>query len=256
MTTTRYKMIVEYKGTAYRGWQRQRDVPSVQEDIERAIEAFSGQVVKIQAAGRTDAGVHANGQVIHADFEPFSKPMDGFLVAKAINAHLRPAPIAIVKAEIVDDEFHARFDATNKLYRYRIITRPAFLTHDRDLAWLRYRPLDVDAMHEAAQHLIGRHDFSSFRDAECQAKSPVRTLDRIEVTTRDYDDHGGQEITIEAEAKSFLHHQIRNITGTLHLVGEGKWKPDDVKTALEAKSRSAAGPTAPADGLYLVRIDY
>lgn len=254
--TQRYKMIIEYKGTNYHGWQRQVDVPTIQEDIETAIYKFSGQTVTIYAAGRTDAGVHAGGQVIHADFEAFTKPMDGFLVAKAINAHLRPAPIAVIKAEAVDDEFNARFDATNKLYRYRIITRPAFLTHDRDLAWLCYRPLDIAAMQEGAQHLIGKHDFSSFRDAECQAKCPIRTLDRIDISVKPYDDHGGQEIYIEAEAQSFLHHQIRNITGTLRLVGEGKWRPEDVRTALEAKSRTKAGPTAPADGLSLVRIDY
>ena len=253
---TRYKMTVEYRGTHYSGWQRQQDVPSIQQAIEAAIQKFSNQTVTIHAAGRTDAGVHAYGQVFHVDLAPFSKPMDGFQIAKAINAHLRPAPIAILDVETVSEEFHARFNASNKLYRYRIITRPSPLAIEQGLAWLFYRPLNVKAMQEAAQHLIGKHDFTSFRDSECQAKSPIRTLDRLDITTRPYDNHGGQEIRIEAQAQSFLHHQMRNITGTLHLVGEGKWQPHDVKTALDAKDRRQAGPTALADGLYLMRIDY
>lgn len=253
---TRYKMIVEYRGTDFSGWQRQKDVPSIQQSIEEAIKAFSGQGVTIHVAGRTDAGVHAYGQVIHVDLAPFSKPMDGFEIGKAINYHLKPAPIAIVDVQATHAGFSARFDATNKLYRYRIITRPSRLAIEDGLAWLSYRTLDVTAMHEAAQHLLGHHDFTSFRDSECQAKSPLRTLDRLDVTARPYDSVGGIEIHIEAEAQSFLHHQMRNMTGTLHMVGEGKLKPADVKSILEAKDRKAAGPTAPAEGLYLMRVDY
>ena len=253
---TRWKLTIEYKGTDYAGWQRQDDVPSIQQAIEEAITAFSGQEVALQAAGRTDAGVHAWGQVAHVDLDDFTKPMEPFEVAKAINAHLRPQPISILKAEIVDGEFHARFQAESKLYRYRLINRGAFLALERGLAWHLKRPLDVDAMYEAAQVLIGCHDFTTFRDSECQAKSPEKTLDRLDVTSRDYDDCGGREIIFETEARSFLHHQVRNMVGTLVLVGEGKWSAGDVKTALEAKDRTKGGPTAPAEGLYLVRIDY
>lgn len=253
---TRYRMTVEYKGTDYSGWQRQKHVPSIQQSIEEAITKFSGQDITIHAAGRTDAGVHATGQVIHFDLAPTKKPMDAFEVAKAINAHLRPAPIVITHGEVARADFHARFDATNKLYRYRIVNRACPLGLEKNLAWVQYKPLNVQAMHEAAQYLIGKHDFTSFRAAECQANSPIRTLDRLSVTARPYDNHGGTEIWIEAEAQSFLHHQIRNFAGTLQMVGEGKWKPSDIKAALEAKNRAAAGPTAPPDGLYLMRIDY
>lgn len=256
MTTTRYRMTVEYKGCNYAGWQRQKESPSVQEEIEKAIYKFCHQDITIHAAGRTDAGVHAVGQTIHVDFAPFKKPMDAFEISKAINAHLRPAPIVITHAQETRPDFHARFDATNKLYRYRIISRPCPLGIEQNLAWLTHRPLDVEAMHKGAQYLLGHHDFSSFRASECQAKSPMRTLDRLDVTSRPYDNHGGQEIWIEAEARSFLHHQMRNFAGTLHMVGEGKWQPEDIKTALEAKDRNKAGPTAPPEGLYLMRIDY
>lgn len=254
--TTRYKMTLEYKGTDFSGWQRQDHVPSVQQAIENAITAFSHQNITIQAAGRTDAGVHACGQVIHLDLMPTKKPMSPFEIMKAINAHLRPAPISIIKAEIVPDDFHARFGATNKLYRYRIINRRGLLGLDKDRAWLVYQPLNVNLMQRAAQYLIGKHDFSSFRASECQAQSPIRTLDRLDVTARPYDDCSGVEIWIEAEAQSFLHHQIRNFAGTLHMVGQGKITPEDIKTILQARDRTKAGPTAPPDGLYLMRIDY
>ncbi len=254
--TKRYKATVEYRGTDYSGWQRQKDVPSIQQAVEEAITAFSGQDITIQAAGRTDAGVHAMGQVIHFDFAPRKKEMDPFEITKAINAHLRPAPIVISHTEEVTDDFHARFDAINKLYRYRIINRGTPLSIEKGLAWLCHKPLNAVAMHEAAQHLLGHHDFTSFRAKECQAKSPMRTLDRLDVTTRPYDNHGGQEIWIEAEAQSFLHHQMRNFAGTLQLVGEGKWQPSDVKIALEAQNRAKSGPTSPPDGLSLMRIDY
>lgn len=255
--TQRYKFTIEYDGTDYAGWQRQEgDLLTVQGEIEKAIEKFSGQQVTLQAAGRTDAGVHAKAQVAHGDFEDFTKPMDPFEVAKAINAHLRPQKISIIGAATVDDEFHARFAAKNKLYTYRILVRPAFPALEQGLVWHIKKPLDADKMHEAAQVLIGHHDFSSFRDSQCQSKNPMRTLDRLDVRVRDYDQCGGQEILIVAEGQSFLHHMVRNLAGTLALVGEGKWTKEDLKAALEAKDRTKAGPTAPAAGLCLTRIDY
>lgn len=253
---TRWKLTIEYNGSDYSGWQRQDNVPSVQQEIEEAIEKFSGQSIRLHVAGRTDAGVHARGQVAHVDLDAFSKPMQPFEVAKAINAHLRPRPISIIKAEIVDSEFHARFHATNKLYRYRIVNRSAPPALDKKTAWHVKRPLDAAKMQEGAHYLLGHHDFTTFRDSQCQAKSPEKTLDRLDISLRDYDPAGGQEIWIEAEGRSFLHHQVRNMVGTLALVGEGKWTPEDVKTALAARDRSAGGPTCPADGLYLMRVDY
>lgn len=256
MTLTRYKLTIEYAGGEFCGWQRQDGAPSVQQTIEEAIAGFCGQNVTIHAAGRTDAGVHACGQVAHVDLAPFSKPMAGFEIAKAINAHLRPRPVAILKAEQVAHDFHARFMAVNKLYIYRILNRSAFPAIGAGKFWHVKKPLDVAAMREAAAHLTGHHDFTTFRDSQCQAKTPLRTLDRLEITERPCDSAGGLEIVIEAEARSFLHHQIRNMAGTLALAGEGKWTPQDVKTALEARDRTKGGPTAPPDGLYLARIDY
>ncbi len=253
---TRYKLTIEYRGTDYRGWQRQVDVPSIQQAIEDAIKGFSNQDVSVCVAGRTDAGVHARGQVAHVDLGEFSKPMDGYSITKAINAHLRPQPITIIHTQAVDDEFHARFSAVNKLYQYRIVNRPSLPALDNGLVWHVGRLLDVEAMRESAEHLLGKHDFSTFRDSECQAKSPIKTLDRLDIDVRDYDTCGGHEILIEVEGRSFLHHQVRNIAGTLSLVGLGKWEPKDMKIALEAKDRTKGGPTAPADGLYLMRVDY
>ncbi len=253
---TRYKLTIEYKGTDYFGWQRQKDRPSIQQAIEEAIYKFSGQTVQIQVSGRTDAGVHARAQVAHVDLDSFTKPMQPFEVAKAINAHLRPQPIAILLAEEVDSEFHARFDAINKLYRYRIVNRQGFMALEKELVWHIRKPMNASAMDEAAKVLLGRHDFTTFRDSECQANSPLRTLDRLDVTTRKYDTCEGQEIIIEAEGQSFLHHQVRNIVGTLSLVGEGKWSADDLRRALEACDRTKGGPTAPASGLYFMRVDY
>lgn len=254
---TRWKLTIEYVGTNYSGWQRQEEgVPSVQAAIEAAIKKFCQQDITIHVAGRTDAGVHAKGQVAHFDLDYGTRKLEGFDLMKALNAHLKPQPVGIIKAETVPDDFHARFNAKNKLYQYRILNRSAFPTFEQGLVWHFKRPLDVAAMKEAAKHLLGHHDFTTFRDSECQAKSPERTLDRLEITDKDYDESGGREILIEAEARSFLHHMMRNITGTLVMVGEGKWKPGDVKTALEARDRTKGGPTAPPDGLTLVRVDY
>lgn len=255
--TQRWKIIIEYDGTDYAGWQRQDGgIPSVQQDIEEAIFKFCGQDIRIHAAGRTDAGVHAGGQVAHFDLDYGDRPLTGFNLAKAINAHLLPKPVAIIHAQKVADDFHARFHACNKLYRYRIITRRARPVLDRAFAWHVKYDLNVDAMIAGAKHLIGHHDFTSFRDSNCQAKSPIRTLNRLDITTKPYDDYGATEIILELEAQSFLHHQCRNIAGTLVHVGRNKFAPDDVKDMLEAKDRAKAGPTAPACGLSLVRIDY
>jgi len=247
---TRWKLTIEYNGKPYNGWQRQDGQPSVQQAIEEAIHKFCQQDIRIHAAGRTDTGVHAMGQVAHFDLDYGTRSITGFELAKAINAHLKPHPVVILNAEEVDPEFHARFMATNKLYRYRIINRTFPIAIEQDFAWHVWKPLDAAAMHDAAQVLLGQHDFTTFRDSECQAKSPIRTLDRIELK------RNGDEIIMEVEAKSFLHHQVRNTIGTLMLVGEGKWTKADVKSALDAKDRTKGGMTAPPDGLYLVRIDY
>ncbi|MBK6896296.1 MAG: tRNA pseudouridine(38-40) synthase TruA [Alphaproteobacteria bacterium] len=254
---TRWKFTIEYDGSGFSGWQRQEEgIPTVQNAIEQAIKAFSGQSVTLHVAGRTDAGVHARGQVAHVDLEEFSKKMEPFEVAKAINALLRPQAVSILQAEPVAPDFEARYHAKSKTYRYRIINRYPPLALDRDLAWNIKKPLDVAAMREGAKLLIGHHDFSTFRDAECQAASPEKTLDKIEITDREYDSCGGREIFFELKARSFLHHMVRNIAGTLSLVGEGKWKPQDVKKALDTRDRTKGGPTAPAYGLYLMRVEY
>jgi tRNA pseudouridine38-40 synthase len=252
----RWKLVIEYNGNVFCGWQRQKDVPSVQQALEEAITAFCQQEIVVHVAGRTDAGVHALGQIVHFDLDYGARPLDGFDLMKALNYHLLPKPVSVIAAYKVEADFHARFDAVNKLYRYRIIQRPSFLALDRGTAWHFKRPLDTESMQIGANHLLGHHDFTSFRASECQAKSPFKTLERLDITTRPYDNEGGVEIIIETEGRSFLHHQVRNMVGTLALVGEGKWQPNDVKSALEAKDRTAGGPTAPPDGLYLVRIDY
>lgn len=256
MILQRWKIVIEYHGAGYHGWQRQDGLPTVQEAIETALHKFCQQNIRLHAAGRTDAGVHARGQVAHFDLDYGTRDLTGFDLAKAINAHLRPQPVSVVAAMPVSSDFHARYHAVNKLYQYRIINRPGFLALDRGLAWQYKKSLDIAKMQEAAQNLVGHHDFTTFRASNCQAKSPVRTLDRLEVRMCPYDSYGGQEVIIEAEGRSFLHHQVRNMVGTLALVGEGKWSPDDVKTALAAKHRAAGGPTCPPDGLYLMRIDY
>ena len=257
MTIKRWKITIEYNGAPYCGWQRQEEgVPSVQHAIEKAIFGFCQQDITIHVAGRTDSGVHAKAQIAHFDLDYGEREITGYELLKAINAHLRPQPISIIGAEIVSNDFSARFDALNKLYRYRIINRPGFLSLDYNLAWHCKKSLDPSLMNDAAQCLLGHHDFSTFRAADCQAKSPEKTLDRLDVSSFSYDDCGGQEIIIEAEARSFLHHQVRNMVGALTLVGEGKWTKEDLESALRAKDRKKGGPTAPAEGLYLVRVDY
>jgi tRNA pseudouridine38-40 synthase len=243
----RYCLRIEYDGGPFCGWQRQDNGPSVQAAIETAIFRFSGEQVTLSAAGRTDAGVHALGQVAHFDL---GRPFAPSKVRDALNHFLRPAPVAILEAVQVADDFHARFSARARHYRYRIVCRRAPLALERGRAWQLARALDGAAMNSAAQALVGTHDFTTFRAAECQAKSPVRTLDRLEVSTR------GDELWITASARSFLHHQVRSMVGTLKLVGEGKWRAEDVAAALAAASRERCGPVAPADGLYLVAVDY
>ncbi len=232
---TRYKLTIEYDGRDFVGWQRQDNGPSVQAALEDAVLKFCGETVTAQAAGRTDSGVHALGQVAHIDI---AKETDTDTVRDALNFHLKPAPVAVLQAEAVSDDFHARFSAIGRRYLYRIVNRRAPLALDRGRAWFVPVALDATAMHDAAQALVGQHDFTSFRAAECQARSPVKTLDRLDVT-RDAD-----EIRIEAAARSFLHHQ------------EGKWRRQDLAEALARRDRAAAGPTAPADGLYLVAVIY
>ncbi len=244
---TRYRLLVEYDGGPFVGWQRQDNGASVQGALEDAIEKLSGARVTVTGAGRTDAGVHAYGQVAHFDLEKHFEPGK---VRDALNHYLRPAPVVVLDAAVADGEFHARFSATARHYLYRILNRRSPPALDDGRVWHVSTRLDAEAMHHAAQALVGQHDFTTFRAAECQAQSPVKTLDRLDVSQR------GEEIHIEASARSFLHHQIRSFAGTLKLVGEGKWAPREVATALAAKDRAACGPVAPPDGLYLVRVDY
>lgn len=245
----RYRMTVEYDGIPYVGWQRQDNGPSVQGAIEGAILSLTGEKVSIRGAGRTDSGVHAMGQVAHADLSRDWKP---HTLRNALNAHLRLAGdrVAIVDVMEVDASFDARFSAIRRHYLYRIITRRAPLALEAGRAWWVPKDMDHEVMHAAAQMLVGRHDFTTFRSAHCQANSPVRTLDRLDVT------RSGDLIEIRATAQSFLHNQIRSFAGTLKLAGEGKWTPDDVRTALEARDRKACGPVAPPDGLYFMQVDY
>jgi tRNA pseudouridine38-40 synthase len=243
----RYRVRLEYDGSGFVGWQRQANGLSIQEALELAIERFCGEAVRVHAAGRTDAGVHALGQVAHFDLER-DAPVD--TVRDAVNFHLKPAPIAILESSLVPDDFHARVSARRRSYLYRIVNRRSPLALDVNRAWHVGPALDAAAMDEAAQILVGRHDFTTFRATWCQARSPVKTLDLLQIRRE------GEEIRIVAEARSFLHHQVRNMVGTLKLIGEGRWTPSDMKAALEAQDRAAGGPTAPPDGLYLVRVDY
>ena len=243
----RYKLLVEYDGTPFVGWQIQAGGLSVQGLLVDAIATFSGDKVAVQGAGRTDAGVHAFGQVAHVDL---AREWDTDTVRDALTAHLRPHPIAVLSAERVGDDFDARFSATRRHYLYRIVNRRADLTLDRDRAWRVARPLDAASMHAAAQGLVGRHDFTTFRAAECQAKSPVKTLDGLDV------ERSGEEILVHASARSFLHTQVRSMVGSLVLVGDGKWSAQDLAAALAARDRTACAPLAPPQGLYLVQVDY
>ncbi|NCO03691.1 MAG: tRNA pseudouridine(38-40) synthase TruA [Alphaproteobacteria bacterium] len=250
----RWKITIEYNGADYAGWQRQDNVPTIQDEIQKAIYKFCQQDIGIVGASRTDAGVHALGQVAHFDLDYGDRDISGYELAKAINAHLRPQPISVIKAQEVVSDYHARFSAHKKLYMYRLINRPSFLTLDRGRAWHFKRKLDIDAMIDAADIFLGEHDFSSFRAAECQAKSPIRTIDTLSFTT--LPSGNGTEIQMYIEGQAFLHHMVRNIMGTLTLVGEGKWSKQDVAQALKAKDRAAGGVTAPPDGLYLMHIHY
>lgn len=244
---TRWRITIEYDGGPFVGWQRQENGPSVQAALEEAIQAFSGEDVLVEGAGRTDSGVHALAQVAHFDL---ARETDPDTVRDAVNFHLKPRPVAVLAAETAAPDFHARFSAQGRDYLYRIVNRRAPLALEAGRAWRVPVPLDADAMHVAAQALVGRHDFTSFRAAQCQAASPVKTLDALAVR-RD-----GEAITIAAAARSFLHNQVRIITGTLRLAGEGKWSRKDVEAALAARDRAAAGPTAPPDGLYLAAVRY
>ncbi|WP_344694429.1 tRNA pseudouridine(38-40) synthase TruA [Sphingomonas cynarae] len=244
---TRFALTVEYDGRPFMGWQRQPHGPSVQGALEAAVRAITGETVAVHAAGRTDAGVHALAMRAHCDI---AKPIDAFRLREALNARLRPAPVAVLACDMVADDWHARFSCLGRAYEYRIVNRRAPLTWERGLAWQVPQPLDAMAMAMAAAMLVGRHDFTTFRSAHCQADSPVRTLDRLEVI------HAGDRIAVIAAARSFLHHQVRSMVGCLALVGMGRWTPDDVATALAARDRARLGLNAPPDGLFFTDAVY
>ncbi len=243
----RYKLTIEYDGGPFVGWQRQDNGLSVQQAIEEAVEAFCQERAVVHCAGRTDAGVHALGQVAHIEIAKEAPPDK---VRDALNFHLRPHPIAILQAEVAAPDFHARFSATGRSYFYRILLRRAPAALERGHVWHLPFPLDAGAMHAAAQELVGHHDFTSFRSTACQAPSPMKTLDELSVS------RAGEEIHVTAKARSFLHNQVRIMVGTLKLVGEGKWSARDVAKALAAADRTQGGPTAPPDGLYLTEVRY
>jgi tRNA pseudouridine38-40 synthase len=243
----RYRLTIEYNGGAFSGFQRQDGHETVQSRLEAALSKLDGAPVTVHCAGRTDSGVHAVGQVIHVDLQ---RPRPAWMVRNAVNHHVRPALISALDCSLAQPDFNARRHAIGRSYRYRILNRRAPSALEQGLVWHVAPPLDAAAMHEAAQRLVGHHDFTSFRAAHCQARSPVKTLDRLDVIRH------GEEIWIEAAARSFLHNQIRILTGTLKLVGDGKWTPDDVTTALAACNREAAGPTAPPTGLYFMKVHY
>jgi len=244
---TRFRLTIEYDGRPFMGWQRQAHGPSVQQTIEEAMQAITGAPALVQAAGRTDAGVHALGQVAHVDC---TRPMTGFRLMEALNARLRPHPVAILDCRPVDDAWHARFACIGRRYRYVIVNRRAPLTHEAGLAWRVPVALDAAAMQAAAQHLVGLHDFTTFRSAQCQSDSPVKTLDRLAIT------RVGDRVIVEAAARSFLHHQVRSMVGCLAMVGRGQWTAEDLQAALEARDRAALGLNAPPDGLYFMKALY
>lgn len=243
----RYRLLIEYDGTAYSGWQSQATGNGVQDHIERSILAFAGTEVRLKGAGRTDAGVHALGQVAHFDID---KPLRPDTIRDAGNVHLRPHPITIVEADEVPDTFDARFSAKKRHYVYRVMARRAPPTLDRHLIWHVKVPLDVPAMVEASKVLLGKHDFTTFRSADCQSKSPVKTLDQLDVR------EVGNEIHFIVSARSFLHNQVRSMVGGLRKVGDGRWTADDLKASLEAADRTACAPVAPPEGLCLMKVDY
>jgi tRNA pseudouridine38-40 synthase len=243
----RYRLLIEYDGTELAGWQLQDTLPTVQGVLENAVEKLHSQHCLVYGAGRTDAGVHAMGQVAHVDLP---KSWDPFVLRNAINGNVRPFKVSVIEAEEVSDDFHARFKATERRYLYRIQNRRAPPALDHGKVWHVPAPLDADAMHEAAQVLVGKHDFSTFRASSCQALSPIKTLDVLKVSRY------GDDIEVEAVARSFLHNQVRSMVGTLKMVGEGKWTWRDVQKALDAKNREACGVVAPPQGLYLVSVGY
>jgi tRNA pseudouridine38-40 synthase len=243
----RYRITVEYDGTPFVGWQAQVCGPSIQARLVDAIDKLAGQTVSVRGAGRTDAGVHALGQVAHFDL---TREFPPHTVRDAVNFHLKPHPISIIDCAIVDANFDARLSAIGRHYLYRLLSRRAPPALDRHRVWWVPRPLDSEAMRDSAEVLIGRHDFTTFRAASCQAKSPVKTLDRLEVMA------SGGEIHVAASARSFLHHQVRSLVGSLKLVGEGTWTKRELRAALEARDRAACGPVAPACGLYLMKVNY
>jgi tRNA pseudouridine38-40 synthase len=243
----RYRLTIEYDGGPYRGFQAQAELPSVQGAIEAAVLGFTGETVRIHAAGRTDTGVHATGQVIHLDLTRDWKPE---VVMNALNAHLVPQPVAVLDAVVVADDWHARFSARARRYQYRILNRPAPPALDRGKVWHVKKPLDAAAMQDAAQVLVGHHDFTTFRDMQCQAKSPMKTLDVASVRRE------GEMVLLEFASRSFLHRQVRSMAGSIVEVGVGRWTRADLAAALEAKDRRACGPVAPADGLYFTGVRY
>jgi len=243
----RYRLTIEYDGSPYRGFQAQDDLPSVQGSIERAVKAFCGEALRIHAAGRTDTGVHATGQVIHIDL---TKAWPPTTVRNALNAHLVPEPIVVLDAEIAQEGWHARFSATERRYLYRILNREAPPALDQGRVWHVKKPIDAAAMHAAAQALVGHHDFTTFRHLHCQAKSPMKTLDLAAVRRE------GDYVLLDFASRSFLHRQVRSMAGTLVEVGVGRWTGEDVVKALEARDRKACGPVAPAEGLYLTDVSY
>ncbi len=244
---TRFALTVEYDGRPFMGWQRQSHGPSVQATIERALHTVTGEPIAVHAAGRTDAGVHGRAMRAHCDV---ARPIAPFRLMEALNALMRPDPVAILDCVAVADDWHARFSCIRRRYEYRIVTRRAPLTVERGLAWRVPQELDVAAMAAAAQRLVGRHDFTTFRSAHCQADSPVRTLDRLDVVT------DGDRIAVHAAARSFLHHQVRSMVGCLAMVGKGQWTPDMLADALAARDRARLGLNAPPDGLFFVGADY
>ena len=247
----RYALKIEYNGAPFAGWQRQKGLPTVQQAIEEALRKLQPDFDGIQAAGRTDTGVHATGQVAHCDMD---KDWEPFRLMEALNYHLKPRPVAIVDVAAVQDDFHARFSARERRYLFRLVSRRAPVVHDKGLVWQVKHPLDAKAMQQGADHLLGQHDFTTFRSSICQAKSPIKTLDELRIEQVDYPH--GHEFRFHVRARSFLHNQVRSFVGTLERVGAGAWEPEDVRNALEARDRTACGPVSPPQGLYLAHVHY